>query len=486
MGLLDVFWPRRGEVRDTRPYSLEQWMSDVSFAFGGTMFGGFGLGGGMQTSYGKNPAEPIGQDFVSLVQQGLKGCPPVASVENFRTRVLSEARFVFQRIQGGRPGDIFGSAELALLEEPWPGGTTGDFIGKYVTHADFAGNGFAYRDVSELLILRPDWVDVVLEKRIITMADRREHVGYRRLAYAYWEGGRSAEGKPVVFAPGEIAHFAPLPDPLASWRGMAWPTPVIREMQADGQATRHKSAFLENSAMPNLVVSLDKALTPEQFKAFKAEMEKKHVGPTKTGKTLYLGGGADVTVVGKDMKELDFTSLVGKGETRIANAGGIHPAVLAFSEGLQGSSLNAGNYGAAKRSTVDGTLRPTWRNLAGSLQVLFRPPRTGASGQTLPPARLWYDVRDVAFLRDDAQDVAQIQTAEATTIRTLLDAGFTPDSVKAAVLANDWSVLQHSGLYSVQLRPPGPEGTPAPTPPARAVTRDVLFEDLDDLTEVIR
>jgi hypothetical protein len=80
------------------------------------------------------------------------------------------------------------------------------------------------------------------------------------------------------------------------------------------------------------------------------------------------------------------------------------------------------------------------------MQVLFPPPTA---------AQLWYDARGVAFLRDDAQDVAAIQQSEAITIRNLLDAGYTPDSVKAAVLANDWAVLQHSGMYSVQLQPPG-------------------------------
>lgn len=450
MGLIDRLWPR-SEVRDARPYNLEQWVSDLSFGFGGAMFGGFGVGGPVQTTYGKNPAEPIGQDFASLVQSAYKACGPVMAVENFRLKVLSEARFLFQRMRGGRPGDTFWSSDLQLLEEPWVGGTTGDLIAKLLQHADFAGNGFVFRDTNELILLRPDWVDIVLEERPVMVNGMVQQVGWRRLGYAYWEGGRSQSRTPVIFMPGELAHFAPIPDPLASWRGMSWLTPIIREIQADRQATQHKSAWWENAAMPNLAVSLDKAVTPEQFRAFKAEMDAKHAGPSKAGKTLYLGGGADVTVVGKDMKEADFGNVIGKGETRIANAGGIHPVVLGFSEGLQGSGLNAGNYDSAKRSTVDGTLRPLWRNLSGSLQVLFKPPPS-PDGRQYTPARLWYDTRDVAFLRDDAANVAQIQQSEAVVIRQLLDAGFTPDSVKAAVMAADWDLLEHSGYFSVQLQ----------------------------------
>jgi hypothetical protein len=44
---------------------------------------------------------------------------------------------------------------------------------------------------------------------------------------------------------------------------------------------------------------------------------------------------------------------------------------------------------------------------------------------------------------------------EAATMRQLLDGGFTPESIKAAIIAQDWDLLEHTGLYSVQLQPPG-------------------------------
>jgi len=85
-----------------------------------------------------------------------------------------------------------------------------------------------------------------------------------------------------------------------------------------------------------------------------------------------------------------------------------------------------------------------WRNAAGSLETLFTPPAG---------SRLWYDDRDVAFLRDDSQDRANIQQTNSISIRNYTDAGFTPESAVAAVLAEDESLLIHSGLYSVQLQP---------------------------------
>ena len=60
--------------------------------------------------------------------------------------------------------------------------------------------------------------------------------------------------------------------------------------------------------------------------------------------------------------------------TRLAAAAGIPPVVVGFSEGMQGSSLNAGNYSAARRRMADGTMRPLWRNAARSLATLLNVP----------------------------------------------------------------------------------------------------------------
>ncbi len=62
---------------------------------------------------------------------------------------------------------------------------------------------------------------------------------------------------------------------------------------------------------------------------------------------------------------------------------------------------------------------------------------------------------DISFLQEDRKDAAEIQQAEAQTIKTLTDAGYKAESVIAAVLSGDFSQLVHTGLFSVQLQPPG-------------------------------
>jgi hypothetical protein len=137
----------------------------------------------------------------------------------------------------------------------------------------------------------------------------------------------------------------------------------------------------------------------------------------------------------------------------------MHPVVVALSEGLAGSSLNAGNFGSAARLVGDATLRPLWRNVAGSWETLVPPP---------PGSRLWYDDRDIAFLREDVKDQAAITKDLASAIGQLIKDGFEPASAIDAVTSADMSRLVHTGLVSVQLQPPGTiiPGGSAPQPPA--------------------
>ncbi|MFD6684207.1 hypothetical protein ACFWDD_32420, partial [Micromonospora parva] len=106
---------------------------------------------------------------------------------------------------------------------------------------------------------------------------------------------------------------------------------------------------------------------------------------------------------------------------------------------------------------ADGTMRPLWRNAAGSLAALVDVPAG---------AELWYDDRDISFLQEDRKDLAEIQGIQSRTIRQLVDAGYEPDSVVQAIEAEDMTLLRHSGLYSVQLQKPGATDPAAPAPTA--------------------
>jgi phage portal protein BeeE len=391
--------------------------------------------------------KPLAADYIVAAEAVFKRNGPVAALMFVRQLVFSEARFQYRRREGGRPGDLFGNAALGILETPWRNATTGDLLSRMIQDADLGGNAFFTIvdgvDGPRIRRLRPDWVTIVtgseLEPDLYGDAIDGDILGY-----IYSPRSPGTDQGDVLF-PEQVAHFAPIPDPEYQFRGMSWLTPVLREVQADGAATSHKLNFFRNGASPQLVVSLDSSVTPDMFERFKAKMDLQHSGVSNAYKTLYLGGGADVTVAGADLRQLDFKATQGAGETRLASAAGVPPVIVGFSEGLAGSSLNAGNYAASRRRMADATMRPLWRNAAGSLATLIEVPGG---------AELWYDDRDIAFLREDRADVATIQASQAQTIRTLVDAGYEPGSVVAAVQAEDYSLLKHTGLFSVQLQPP--------------------------------
>lgn len=398
--------------------------------------------------------ESIESSFEGVVQGAYRDNGVVFACELARLMVFSEARFVFRQRVKGKPGDLFGTPDLDILDRPWQGARTGDLLMKMLQHGDIAGNAYVTRRKGRLKIMRPDWVTIVTGSN-----DDREASGddldADLIGYLYHPGGRHQGQDPVPLLPEQVAHFKPIDDPVANHLGMSWLSPVIREILSDKAATNHKQRFFENGATPNMVVSLDPAITEAQFKEWVRTFEANHTGTANAYKTLYLGGGAKVEVVGSDLKQLDFKLTQGAGETRIAAAAGVPPIIVGLSEGLQSATYS--NYGQAKRRFADGTMRPLWRKAAGALENIV--PAPGSS-------ELWYDASDIPFLDEDMKDAAEILQTHSAAIRQLVDAGFEPQTVIDAITAGDLERLKHTGLYSVQLQPPG---TTSPEPPQESV-----------------
>jgi phage portal protein BeeE len=410
-------------------FTFDDWAQAKAFTFGGMSYP---LGG--YTSSGTS--EEVESSFTGYVQGAYKANGVVFATILARLLLFTEARFQWQRLDAGRPGDLFGTPDLQILETPWPNGTTGELLARMEQDSSLGGNFYCVREAGRLRRLRPDWVSIILT------APPEDAVESDVAGYLYRPGGLGGKGQGHLYLPEEVCHWSPIPDPEAQYRGMSWVTPVIREIQADKAATLHKSRFFDNAATPNLAVSFKESVTKDQFDEFMQAMNAAHQGANNAYKTLYLGGGADVTVVGADLRQLDFKQTQGAGETRITAAGGVPAVIVGLSEGLQAATYS--NFSQARRKFGDHWARPQWRSAAAALSVLLRPQ---------PGARLWYDTRDIAFLREDQLDVAEIQAKKAITIRNLTDAGYTPLSVVAAVESEDFTLLQHSGLFSVQLQP---------------------------------
>jgi hypothetical protein len=207
--------------------------------------------------------------------------------------------------------------------------------------------------------------------------------------------------------------------------------------------------------MPSIAVMYEPTIPQETLEAFVPVFASKFTGSMNAGKVMHFLGGRDVKTVGASLDDLGFKAVQGAGETRIAAAAGVPAVVAGFSEGMQGSSLNAGNYVATRRLFADAKIRPLLGSLCDAFTTLIRVPSD---------ARLWFDDSGVSFFQEDVADEANIRQVTASTVRQLIEAGYEPDAAIVAVTTGRFDTLtgKHTGLTSVQLTPPGEMGQPDP------------------------
>jgi phage portal protein BeeE len=399
-------------------YTLTDLISQLNY--GGLSYP-FIEGGGT----GNVDGEKIEASYRGYVDGAYKANGVVFACMLARMLLFAEARFQFRQMRFGRPGDLFGTGALKPLETPWSGATTGDLLSRMEQDASLAGNFYGVRRGTSIIRLRPDWVTIMLGSRSGSEIDT-EIAGY-----VYEPGGPTGSEDPIILLPEQVAHYAPIPDPTAKFRGMSWLTPIVEEILADGATTTHKRSFFEKGAQLGYVVTMDADMAPQKFDEWVKRFKAGHEGVANAYKTLFLAGGADVKTVGTDFKQLDLKVVQGAGETRIAAAAGVPPVVVGLSEGLQAATYS--NYAQARRRFADQTMRPLWRNAAGSLARIIEVP--GGS-------ELWYDDRDIPALREDEKDAAEIQQSQAITIRELINAGIEPDTVVKAVTSGDYNLFQ--------------------------------------------
>lgn len=398
---------------------------------------------------GSSPeALPTGEDFSSIY----KSNGIVFACMAARQRVFSQITFRFASLNNGKVGKLFGGPEIDILSRPWPSGTTGDLASRAIQDADTKGAFFGVRAANQIYRRDPLKTTVVLD------GDPAQDEFVNILGFVYQPSG--PKGPSYTYLPREMCYWTPTTDPDAHYtKGMSWVTPILREIRSDNSATDAKAKTFANSMTPNMVVKFPQdVMNQEQFDRFKAKMEAEYAGAGKSGKTMYLAPGADVEVVGANFKEMDFSETQGRDETRIASAAGVPPVIVGLKESLSGSSLNQGNYAAARRAFADGTMSDLYRGFAAALETIVPAP------QAKGPAKLWFDISQVPFFREDRKDAADIQFVRAQGMRQLTDAGWTPESVNAAYEAEDMSLLEHSGYYSVQLHKPGTTPATGATP----------------------
>jgi phage portal protein BeeE len=363
----------------------------------------------LMTSYGQSGSEPILPALMNNTAGAYGANAIVFGAILARLMLFSEATFAFRDLTdkhlfGGyeTDGRTTGARLLRKLENPWPNGTTGELLARMIQDVDLTGNAYIRDAGTQLVRLRPDWVTIVSELVPDDMGRPfRKVVGYH---YDPPQTGPD-EGPPVLFDASEVAHWSPIPDPWAHFRGMSWLTPVLREVAADQAMTTHKIRYLQNAASPNLLVKYSQKLGKDSVARIQATIEARHGGVDNAFRTMVLDEGADVTVIGNSFEQMSFSTVQAAGENRILIASGVPGIVIGSKEGLMAATYS--NYEQAMRRFADVTMRPLWRSACAALQQLIAPPAG---------SRLWFDVSDIAALRQGEKERADTTFVQAQAI----------------------------------------------------------------------
>lgn len=368
-------------------------------------------------------------------RQALTSNGTVYGIVRSRVDLFAQARFVWKRYGAGpKPmaSDVFTNGALAALDNPSP------LLEWMELDVATAGNSYLVRDGSALRRLNPEWVTIVLGSQRDPddpgVAWDSEPIGviYRPMGHT----GDRAE----VFTWSEVAHYCPERDPDARFRGMSYLRPAIEDVQADNGARRYLTKFWENNATAPLIITYPPEVPQTTAQVAQELWNEAHKGVNRAFRTAFLGAGADPKVVGMSLKDLDTEAVRKQVHLDITLAAGVPPIAAGIFEGTYANAKES------NRALADKKLRYLWLRAVEAFRPLFPPPAG---------AELWYDVSGVSALQSDALDDSAVMAQQANTMRTLVDGGFTPDSVTAAVTSGDMTKLTHSGNLSVQLLPPG-------------------------------
>jgi phage portal protein BeeE len=432
----------------------------------------------LTTTYGSPDRESVLPQLSSWARKVHGSNSVVFSAMVARISLFAEATFQFQAKDDKH---LFGNTNLAILEEPFgPGTTSGDLLARMQLDRSLAGNAFIWEPPGEdfLVRLRPDWTTIISE--LVQFPGGGQ---YRR-RLGYWVEPPAAmvgEGHGQFYPVDEVSHWAPQPDPDADFRGMSWLTPAYRDITGDDGLTTYKIKYLENSASPNMLIRYVQKLAPGTIDSIRERVTSRYGGASNAFKTLVLDQGADATIIGNSLQQMNFDATTASGEERILAAANV-PGVVVGLEPLRGAGRG---YQESMQKFANIFARPEWRSVCGALSKIANTP--GGN-------RLWFDTSDIAALQDGEMEKGQTTLVKSQSVLALSQAGkYTADSIVTAVDAGDISLLKEApappplaGGAAVQhllpQTPPGAVAAPLPAANPRLAVGPASVGDGGDNT----
>lgn len=241
--------------------------------------------------------------------------------------------------------------------------TLADLIETTQAHQELEGNAFWFlaRDrmgqVREIWPLRPDRVEIKQSKEDPLLVGE----------YIY----KQKDGRKVVFPREQIIHFAQFnsegdyPFPV---RGTGTVQAAALAIDTNELSRQWNKTFFKNSAIPNIVLQTEGALTPEEYQRVKRQWHDAHGGVDNSHKTTILENGLKVDKLNSSQKDMDFVEQVKTSRDEILGIFRVPKSVLGITEDVNRANAQAANWSFARW-----TIEPKMRRLVDTLNEMLVP-----------------------------------------------------------------------------------------------------------------
>ncbi len=304
---------------------------------------------------------------------------------------ISEAKAQVVAVDDNLTMEIPDHPLTTLLSRPNDFTTGFEFWEALLTMMLIDGNGFVFKvrgendAISELFVLRPDWVALVPEKD-----------GAR--SYIYSVGGDQTNRLPI--AQEDMIHFKYGVDPLDSdGRGISPTKLAFQNTLLDNDVTDFMKVFFDNAAVPSGIIKLHRRITDRrEARRIQAQWQERYQGIRGWHAPAVMDEDADFERLGLNFEQLQMEAIRNVPESRICSAFQVPPILVGANVGLLRSTYS--NYESARSSFWEETLAPMYEMLAQRMShdLLIEFPGSEIT-------RVQFDLSGVSALQKKATDI---------------------------------------------------------------------------------
>lgn len=278
------------------------------------------------------------QDLQTYVREGYNMNALIHDAVSYKSRALMQApQRAFGESMESPVRQLPNHPLSKLLARPNPYQSQAEYQQLRMTYLNLAGNAYTYlqRDKTgafptTLWTLRPDWVYILPDS------------GGGIKGYLYRPDGY-IDNQAIPILPEDMIHIKfPNPgDPLGGLGyGLSPLTPIARSADVDNEITLFLKKFFENKTMIGGVLKFNIPMDENTVAIARRRWQEVYGGVENWGDVAVLDQGGDYQRVGMTFKEMDFSAIDKRNETRVLGPFGVPGILIETLAGLELSLIH--------------------------------------------------------------------------------------------------------------------------------------------------